>query len=103
MLRNKTTADQAELLEVAEVTELVRNGLGADVDVDVPEQHPVSVGSDLYYRVMVTNRADGATELRHVVISRGESGQPTASDLVDVTYTLNPFHPAISINPKRVA
>lgn len=87
-----------------QVAELARTALGNGYDIDVPEQNPLLVGSDRYYRVNVINQMTAETNAYHVVVhSDGEAGHTDEIDLRDVTFTLNPFRAAIVVDDVNLA
>ncbi len=73
--------------------------LGTDYEVEVPEQNPLIVGAQSFYRVRVRSLESGASGTYHVALTDGETPDRQAHDqLKNIKFSLNPFRPSISID-----
>ncbi len=104
MLLTRNNDELAMVLTADQVADLAHTALGDGYDIDVPEQNPLIVGSDRYYRINVFNRLTGDTNPYYVVVdSDGIAGHTDDIDLRDVTFSLNPFRAAIIVDDVHLA
>lgn len=101
LTRNKNESELA--LSPQQVADRASVAFGASYDITVPEQNPLRIGSDRYYRANVTSRATGETSSHHVVVHSGvDAGNDTDIEVRDVTFTLNPFRAAIVVDDAKL-
>jgi len=104
MLLTQRNNETAMTMTSDQVRDLARKALGNGYDIDVPEQNPLLVGSDRYYRINVLNQLTGETNPYHVVVqSDGDAGYSDDIDLRDVKFSLNPFRAAIIVDDAQLA
>lgn len=88
-------------LTMNDVADMAREALGDGYQVTVPEQNPLLVGDDRYYRVDVQSAGDDEVHAYHLVVHGDDRGVITDEadvDLREVTFSLNPFRAAMIVD-----
>ncbi len=95
MFRNKNTKTHKLAMTATEAEAFIQGHLVDGYTVTVPEQNPMKIGADTYFRVALTDAKTGGTQAVH--ISTTEPNEGAQLKVRDIRFSANPFKPAIQI------
>ncbi len=81
-----------------EAESAIRQMIGEGYDVSVPNQNPLMVGDEAYYRTVIRSIQSGLVGNYHVALTDLAGGNPIATNqLKTIRFSLNPFDPAMHV------
>lgn len=87
----------------AEAEMAIRQMIGEGYEVAVPEQNPLMVGDQAFYRTVIRSTQSGVVGDYHVALSDLSNSSPVIADqLKTMRFSLNPFYPALYVEDAQL-
>lgn len=100
MLQNTNTKIKTIAMTATEAERFIQGHLVDGYTVVVPEQNPLMIGEDVYFRVQLTDAKTGETRGVHVSTTQTDEGAQLK--VRDIGFSASPFKPVIRIRETAV-